>query len=227
MSFLRLYGRVLEKLGSDSRLGWFLAFANVALAVAQFAEPVLFGRVINLLAGAQANPAVGRLVGPVAAADRLGRLRPFHHPSRHAGRALCRPAGAPPPPGGADRLFRARAAIAARLSRRRPFRPADEDHAAGHRRAVGVLARFFPRASGGLRVAAHSCAAGAFHQLAAGDPADSCCACCSPCSRRWSCARPKRCRAPCRRIIPIWPSAHRTRSATSRWCKVSRASRPR
>lgn len=55
MDFLRLYGRVLEMLGSDSRLGWSLAFANVALAVAQFAEPVLFGRVINLLAQAQAQ----------------------------------------------------------------------------------------------------------------------------------------------------------------------------
>jgi len=57
MSFLRLYLRVLEQLGSDRRLAWFLAFANIALALAQFAEPVLFGRVINLLAGAQANPA--------------------------------------------------------------------------------------------------------------------------------------------------------------------------
>ena len=51
MSFLRLYLRVLEQLGTDRRLAWFLAFANVALALAQFAEPVLFGRVINLLAG--------------------------------------------------------------------------------------------------------------------------------------------------------------------------------
>ncbi len=57
MRFLRLYIRVLEQLGPDSRLGWLLAFANVALAVAQFAEPVLFGRVINILAIAQANPA--------------------------------------------------------------------------------------------------------------------------------------------------------------------------
>jgi ATP-binding cassette, subfamily B, beta-glucan exporter len=57
MSFLRLYGRVLEKLGPDSRLGWFLAVANVALAMAQLAEPVLFGRVVNVLAGAQADPA--------------------------------------------------------------------------------------------------------------------------------------------------------------------------
>jgi len=36
-------------------LGWLLALANVAVAVALFAEPVLFGRVINVLAGAQAN----------------------------------------------------------------------------------------------------------------------------------------------------------------------------
>jgi glucan exporter ATP-binding protein len=57
MSFFRLYGRVLEKLGSDSRLGWFLALANVALAMAQFAEPILFGRVINVLASAQENDA--------------------------------------------------------------------------------------------------------------------------------------------------------------------------
>ena len=57
MSFLRLYGRVLEKLGSDSRLGWYLALANIALALAQFAEPVLFGRVINVLASAQENDA--------------------------------------------------------------------------------------------------------------------------------------------------------------------------
>ena len=57
MSFVRLYLRVLEQLGSDRRLAWFLALANVALALSQFAEPVLFGRVINLLAGAQASPA--------------------------------------------------------------------------------------------------------------------------------------------------------------------------
>src|SRR4029079_8295037 len=56
MNFVRLYLRVLEQLGSDRRLAWFLGVANVALALAQFAEPVLFGRVINLLAGAQTNP---------------------------------------------------------------------------------------------------------------------------------------------------------------------------
>jgi ATP-binding cassette, subfamily B, beta-glucan exporter len=57
MRFLRLYARVLEQLGPDGRLGWLLAFANVALAVALFAEPILFGRVINVLSSAQAAPA--------------------------------------------------------------------------------------------------------------------------------------------------------------------------
>ncbi|MGE3146225.1 MAG: glucan ABC transporter ATP-binding protein/ permease [Pseudorhodoplanes sp.] len=51
MNLLRLYGRVLGLLGSDIRLGWLLAIANVALAAAQFAEPVLFGRIIDALAG--------------------------------------------------------------------------------------------------------------------------------------------------------------------------------
>jgi glucan exporter ATP-binding protein len=58
MSFFRLYIRVFQKLGSDRRLGWLLAFANLALAIAQFAEPVLFGRVIDSLTRAQANPAL-------------------------------------------------------------------------------------------------------------------------------------------------------------------------
>jgi len=49
MKLFRLYLRVLNKLGSDRRLGWLLALANVALAMALFAEPVLFGRVIDTL----------------------------------------------------------------------------------------------------------------------------------------------------------------------------------
>src|SRR5436190_7790795 len=53
MNLVHLYLRVLNLLGSESRLGWFLAVANVALAGAQFAEPVLFGRIIDALAGGQ------------------------------------------------------------------------------------------------------------------------------------------------------------------------------
>ncbi len=53
MSLPHVYLRVLKLLGSETRLGWFLAVANVALAAAQFAEPVLFGRIIDALAGVQ------------------------------------------------------------------------------------------------------------------------------------------------------------------------------
>ena len=53
MNFVRLYTRVLEMLGGEARLGWTLAVANLALAAAQFAEPVLFGRIVDALAGAQ------------------------------------------------------------------------------------------------------------------------------------------------------------------------------
>jgi glucan exporter ATP-binding protein len=53
MTILYLYRRVLSLLGPQVRLGWVLALANVALAAAQFAEPVLFGHIIDSLAGAQ------------------------------------------------------------------------------------------------------------------------------------------------------------------------------
>ncbi|SFM14671.1 ATP-binding cassette, subfamily B [Bradyrhizobium sp. NFR13] len=46
---IRLYTRVLELLGKEKRLGWILAGANLLLAGAQFAEPVLFGRIIDVL----------------------------------------------------------------------------------------------------------------------------------------------------------------------------------
>src|SRR3954467_8226529 len=56
MSLLRLYTRVLELLGNEARLGWILAGANLALAGAQFAEPVLFGKIVDVLSG---RPATG------------------------------------------------------------------------------------------------------------------------------------------------------------------------
>ncbi len=55
MSLWPLYARVLSLLGPETRLGVFLAIANLALAGAQFAEPVLFGRIIDALAGSQAG----------------------------------------------------------------------------------------------------------------------------------------------------------------------------
>src|SRR5438132_157352 len=64
LGFLKIYSRVLGLLGPEARLGWILALANVALAAAQFAEPVLFGRIIDALVRAQAAaslPALGDL----------------------------------------------------------------------------------------------------------------------------------------------------------------------
>src|ERR1700758_4702030 len=55
MKFIRLYTRVLELLGREARLGWILAGANLLLAAAQFAEPVLFGRLVDVLSGKTAG----------------------------------------------------------------------------------------------------------------------------------------------------------------------------
>jgi ATP-binding cassette subfamily B protein len=53
MSLWRLYMRVLALLGPERRLGLYLAIANLALAGAAFAEPVLFGRIIDALTGSR------------------------------------------------------------------------------------------------------------------------------------------------------------------------------
>ena len=49
MSLVRLYGRVLGLLKTDRNLAIWLAGANVMLAVAAFAEPLLMGRIIDKL----------------------------------------------------------------------------------------------------------------------------------------------------------------------------------
>src|SRR5438445_5038407 len=75
MNFLKLYGRVLVLLGPEARLGWILAGANVALAAAQFAEPVLFGRIIDALVkgqGAGATPTFEALIPLLAACVGFG-----------------------------------------------------------------------------------------------------------------------------------------------------------
>lgn len=53
MSLLRLYARVIGQLGSELKIGILLLLANLTLAIAQFAEPYLFGKIINLLTGTQ------------------------------------------------------------------------------------------------------------------------------------------------------------------------------
>lgn len=70
MKFIKLYVRALNLLGHDKKKGWFLALANVALAMALFAEPVLFGKVIDTLSKASVNEtsAIWDKVWPLLAA---------------------------------------------------------------------------------------------------------------------------------------------------------------
>jgi glucan exporter ATP-binding protein len=54
MSVLKIYLRVLGLLRPQSRLALILVGANLSLAIAQFAEPLLFGRIIDRMTQAQA-----------------------------------------------------------------------------------------------------------------------------------------------------------------------------
>src|SRR5580704_12048358 len=70
MSFLRIYLRVLDLLAPEVRLAGALALANIALAVAQFIEPVLFGHIVDALSGAlpAAAGAAARFLAPLVGA---------------------------------------------------------------------------------------------------------------------------------------------------------------
>jgi ATP-binding cassette, subfamily B, beta-glucan exporter len=70
MSFLRLYLRVLALLAPEARLAVTLALANIALAVSQFVEPVLFGRIVDRLSGPlpAAAGAAARALAPLIGA---------------------------------------------------------------------------------------------------------------------------------------------------------------
>jgi ATP-binding cassette, subfamily B, beta-glucan exporter len=55
MEFFRVYGRVIGLLRDERRLAIGLALANVAVAALQFYEPVLFGKVVDLLSNAKSQ----------------------------------------------------------------------------------------------------------------------------------------------------------------------------
>jgi ATP-binding cassette subfamily B protein len=61
MKLIRLYIRVLALLKPNAALAWTLGLANLALAATQFAEPVLFGKVIDALSQNQGKADLGRL----------------------------------------------------------------------------------------------------------------------------------------------------------------------
>jgi glucan exporter ATP-binding protein len=70
MRFIRTYLRVLGLLRPDARLAAILALANIALAGAQFVEPVLLGRIVDALSGDLPNgfgPAA-RMLAPLLVA---------------------------------------------------------------------------------------------------------------------------------------------------------------
>jgi ATP-binding cassette subfamily B protein len=53
MSIFQVYWRVLQQLEPEKRLSVLLVAANLALAVATFAEPVLWGRIVDILTSTQ------------------------------------------------------------------------------------------------------------------------------------------------------------------------------
>jgi len=57
MNLVRIYLRVLALLKPNRWLAWTLALSNLALACTQFAEPVLFGKVVDTLSGGAASNA--------------------------------------------------------------------------------------------------------------------------------------------------------------------------
>jgi ATP-binding cassette subfamily B protein len=67
MSMFGLYMRVLGQLGPDKRIGIALALANVLLACAAFAEPMIFGWLIDALAKGTPQSVTWQLIGPLVA----------------------------------------------------------------------------------------------------------------------------------------------------------------
>jgi glucan exporter ATP-binding protein len=57
MDFVRIYGRVLGLLRPEMRLAIILAVANLGLAGIGFVEPILFGKLIDVLAGSAGHSA--------------------------------------------------------------------------------------------------------------------------------------------------------------------------
>ena len=70
MTFIRIYLRVLALLRAEAKLAVTLALANIALAAAQFVEPVLLGRIVDALSGALPAElgAAARVLAPLVGA---------------------------------------------------------------------------------------------------------------------------------------------------------------
>src|ERR1700693_2639960 len=172
MRFFRVYGRVLGLLGRDIRVAGFLALPNLIVAGLQFLDPVLFGRVVNLLArsdhmapntlwheavfllGIWVAVGIGGIVSNIAVALRTGRLA---HRSSH---------------NFDEPLFPACVDTAALLPWPHPFRASYQGDAIWNGRVVRQLAGVLPRSAFNDPVGGRATAADPFPELAAWPGAD-------------------------------------------------------
>ncbi len=146
---VRLYGRVLGFLKAERGLATSLAVANVLLAVAAFAEPLLMGRIIDglthLKRGGNAMSQMLPLIRPGLVSVSL--------PSAQVSSSPCMPTGClTQPPVQHGGLFRARAGSASGLPFGQPFRPRPQGDAGRHERHGVAVARLLPRPPRGPRL---------------------------------------------------------------------------
>ena len=140
MSFLLLYARVLGFLRAVLPTAVALALANFALAFTQFAEPMVFGKVIDRLTSGLKD---WRDIAPLVAlwgGFGLFSIVAGVLVSLHADRLV-----APPPRRGDGRLFRACDAALAALPRALAFRAVAQGHDRRRERDVRRLAHLLPR----------------------------------------------------------------------------------
>ena len=149
-----------------------LALANVAVAALQFYEPVLFGKVVDLLSTAPRQAGRRAVERGARAAGAVGGGGHWRHRGQHRRLPAGRPHGPPPAARRHGDLLRARAGAALRLPSRPAFRPAAQGHADRRRPPVRHLAVVLPREPRDLRRPVHHAAAQPVHELAARPAAD-------------------------------------------------------
>ena len=141
MEFFRVYGRVIGLLRDERGLAIMLALANVAVAALQFYEPVLFGKVVDLLSNATDKTTEllwhdARQLLVLWAAVGLGGIVANIVVSLQADRMAHRRRL-----GAMAHYLRARAGAAVLVPQRPAFRPAAQGHADRRRPSVRHLAR--------------------------------------------------------------------------------------
>ena len=157
MEFLRVYGRVLGLLHDERKLAITLAFANVAVAALQFYEPVLLGRVVDLLSNAQGQN-TDTLVATPGTCSRSGRSS-ASAASSPTSWSRCMPT-AWRIAGGSARwraISSTCCGAAVAFHSGHAFRPAAQDHADGIDHLFGIWLGFFRENLGDLRGAVSSC----------------------------------------------------------------------